>query len=74
MVTFVLFMFVPQTEWQIVPIANNPYDTMAECRAVGGALKRNKIFKWPGGVRATKYACQKLTIEKVGDGSSPSEN
>jgi len=67
-------MYVLQTGWQIVPIADNPYDTLVECRAVGGALKRNKIFKWPGGIRATKYACQKLTIKKVENSSSPSEN
>jgi len=74
MVTFVLFMFVPQTGWQIVPLENNPYDSLMECRAVGGALKRNKIFKWPGGIRATKYACQELTIKKAENSSSPSEN
>jgi hypothetical protein len=56
-------MFVLQTGWQIVPIEGNPYDSLVECRAIGKALKRNKIFQWPGGVRATGYACQKLTID-----------
>jgi len=56
-------MFVLQTGWQIVPIEGNPYDSLVECQAIGKALKRNKIFQWPGGVRATGYACQKLTID-----------
>jgi len=59
-IKFVLFMYVLQTGWQIVPIEGNPYDSLVECRTVGGAFKRNRFFDWPGGVRATEYACQKL--------------
>jgi hypothetical protein len=65
---FVLFMFVLQTGWQIVPIEGNPYDNLNDCLAIGKALKHNRIFNWPGGVKATKYACQKLILrEKIYD-------
>ena len=61
---FILFMFVVQTGWQIVPVVGNPYDSMMDCRRIGEALKRNNIFDWPGGVKATGYACQELTGKK----------
>jgi len=63
-VKFVLFMFVLQTGWQIVPVEGNPYDSLKDCRAISEALIHDKIFNWPGGVEATNYACKKLTIEK----------
>lgn len=60
MAKFILFMLVLQTGWQIVPIEGNPYDSLMDCRAKGETLQKNKVFIWPGGVRATEYACQKL--------------
>ena len=64
-------MFVLQTGWQIAPVEGNPYDNLNDCRAISEALINNKIYNWPGGVKATNYACQRLTIEKDGEKNEP---
>ena len=65
-------MYVLQTGWQIAPFVGNPYDTLVDCQAISEYLINNKIYNWPGGVKATNYACQKsVTGDKDAEKNKP---